>query len=363
MRNRKKVLFITGYFPFRPGGAEYQALLLAEQLKQEFDISFVFRNHWNKNERINDRGYTLFATKPFRTRGMNNTFIFESLQLRSILKEVKPDFIYIRGANAFCITAAFYANRNNCRTIWHIAHDRDLIPFNYKNIVSSPFSLVEKKMVEYGLMNSDCIIAQTHHQAELLKKNYKKRCENIIGNWHPIPPIPVKQNSMINVLWIANWRPFKQPELFIRLVQQIKFFPHVRFIMIGRNNGYPEIKAQAIANKIQLTGEIPNADVNTLLSKSHLLINTSQMEGFSNTFIQAWMQKVPVVSLQVDPDNILQKMETGFCSKNFANLVKNTELLLSNHKLRKEMGQKARNYAIQNHSLENIDKVISIFTK
>jgi len=361
MEGKKKILFITGYFPFRQGGAEYQALLLAERLKQQFDISFIFRNHWDKNKIIHDRCYTLFSIKPYQLKGMNGTFLFEDPQVRSILKRVRPDIIYTRGANAYCLTAALYANKNNCKIVWHIAHDRDVIPVQYEKIISKPFSLIEKKIIEYGLMHSNCIIGQTRHQAMLIKKNYTKKCDYIIGNWHPIPDNPTKQRSTINILWIANWRPFKQPEIFIRLAQEIGHLPNTRFIMIGRNTEYSEIKAKAIANNVETLGELPNAQVNTLLSRSHLLINTSQMEGFSNTFIQAWMRKVPVISLQVDPDNILQKMGMGFCSGNFTQLVQDTELLLKNHKLREEMGQKSRDYALQHHSLANIDKIKYLF--
>ena len=44
--------------------------------------------------------------------------------------------------------------------------------------------------------------------------------------------------------------------------------------------------------------------------KSKILINTSSFEGFPNTFVQAWANGVPVISLKVDPDNIIKKKKS-----------------------------------------------------
>ena len=52
-------------------------------------------------------------------------------------------------------------------------------------------------------------------------------------------------------------------------------------------------------------------DVNKLLERSHLLVNTSKWEGFSNTFIQAWMRSVPVMTLGVNPDGLLDNSYLG----------------------------------------------------
>ena len=359
---KKKILFITGYFPFRQGGAEYQALLLAERLKQKMKISFAFRNHWGKNKVMKDCGYTLYAIKPYRIKGVSGSFAFEGKQLNDILNMVKPEIIYIRGANAYCMIAAYYAKQRNCKLVWHIASESDVTPFQYNDLFLKPFSYIDKKMIEYGSRHSDVIVGQTWHQSDFLKKNYKLKCDFIIGNWHPVPDNLKKDNSVIKIVWLANWKPVKQPEIFIRLVQELGDSSNIHFIMPGRNEQYPKLKSEAIANKIEITGEITTSKVDTLLSKSHILINTSRTEGFSNTFIQAWMHKVPVISLQVDPDNVLTKRGIGFCSGNFMKLVEDTRLMIHDHNLREKMGNTARKYAIQYHSLKNLDKMIEIFS-
>jgi glycosyltransferase involved in cell wall biosynthesis len=75
------------------------------------------------------------------------------------------------------------------------------------------------------------------------------------------------------------------------------------------------------------------------------------------------MRKVPVVSLQVDPDNVLEKEGIGICSGNFEQLVKDTHKLITDDSLRNQMGNKARAYAIKNHSLKNMDKIIDLMVR
>jgi len=363
----KKILFITGFFPFRQGGAEYQAFLLANFLKKNHHIYFIFRDLWNKNDgKIKDRDWTLYPIKPIKIKGIGKTFFFEGWRLYKLIQNISPDIIYVRGANAYFGIAVKYAKKNNCKVIWHIAHDNDVHSFCLKQIKSLIFDYIDYRAVRYGIMHADYIIGQTCYQAEKLLQHYNRVCDTVIGNWHPISNDNDKKidNYKITVLWIANWKPIKQPDIFVRLSKKIGAIgkQYVRFVMLGRNDRYEKLVKEAKKNKIEVMGEIPNDQVNKLLAQSHILINTSKQEGFSNTFIQAWMRRVPVISLNVDPDDILKNEKIGFCSGSFEQLVKDTKRLLEDTELRKSMGLKARKYAIKNHSLDNMKKITGLFS-
>jgi len=43
------------------------------------------------------------------------------------------------------------------------------------------------------------------------------------------------------------------------------------------------------------------------------VINTSNFEGFPNIFLEAWATGVPVISLNVDPGNVIKKRRLGIC--------------------------------------------------
>jgi glycosyltransferase involved in cell wall biosynthesis len=86
-----------------------------------------------------------------------------------------------------------------------------------------------------------------------------------------------------------------------------------------------------------LAREIPNVDFKGFLPLSEvdkhflvakLLVNTSEHEGFPNTFLQAWSKGVPVVSF-VDPDNLITRHNLGFVVDSLESMVEKVEEVLN----------------------------------
>ena len=65
---------------------------------------------------------------------------------------------------------------------------------------------------------------------------------------------------------------------------------------------------------MQIRKTVPKEEVTRLLQQSRMLLNTSDAEGFPNTFLQAAQLGVPIVSLHVDPERMLAEYDCGFCA-------------------------------------------------
>ncbi|GAH87044.1 unnamed protein product, partial [marine sediment metagenome] len=227
------------------------------------------------------------------------------------------------------------------------------------NTISTyPSSIINGYFALYGIKNADLLIVQNQHQQQLLRKNFG-RDSVIITNGHHVPPPPFKKADPPIISWVANIKTLKQPELFIKLAENCQDL-NVRFLYAGRLTSGPYqkmlLEKTSKLSNLEYLGEIPFEETNDLLSKSSIFVNTSITEGFSNTYIQAWMRETPVVILNCNPDDVIKIHKLGFHSGSFQQLTEDIRYLIENEDARREMGKKAREYALKNHDIEKIGK-------
>jgi glycosyltransferase involved in cell wall biosynthesis len=360
----KIVFLLKSYNEQCFGGAELQAYLLASEAKQkEFEVHYIFVSTGKSfTKKLDIHLHPIREKKWARKLGRNGSFVYYFAIMRK-LREINPDFIYQRVAIAFTGIAANYAKKNTCKMIWHIANEPDVKPLHVRKRLKSVCEYIDKRFVEYGIRHANYIIGQADYQEELLLKNYNKKCDLIIGNWHKLPKDECNRILPVKIIWVANLKQKKRPEKFVELAKMFKNRHDIKFIMIGREgNRHTEFKKSIIElNNLEYLGEQPNEKVNLILSESHIFINTSDYEGFPNTFIQAWMRGVPVISLTVDPDNVLVREGIGFHSKTFEQMIQDVCCLVDDVALREKMGKRAQIYANNNHSIKNnISKIFEM---
>jgi len=120
-------------------------------------------------------------------------------------------------------------------------------------------------------------------------------------------------------------------------------------------------EARRLSNVLFL-GTMPPVEMESWFQRTKLFLNTSIREGFPNTFLQAWMNGVPVVSLNIDPDAIIERyglgkiigsekvQQFGTDFRGLARLLVNSILeLLDDDNLSKGIGEKALHYVESHH--------------
>lgn len=354
----KKILLISGCFYGQiVGGAEYQQYLIGCELqKHGYEVHYLFID--NGKPIRNDANFHLIPIRKntLLRKLIGNYFFLNSIKVYRTIKKIAPLKILVRTGFSYVGIAGFYSRRHECQLIWHVASSKDLDKRKISLSLRSISDYIEWKFLVYGIKNTDKIICQAMYQTSLLEKNYNKNCNLILPNLHPSPTGKFKKKQTeIKILWIANLKQLKRPELFIKLAEHIDD-DNVTFIMIGRASTEAWVTFVAEKTKLlknfQYTGEFPIDEVNKILQESHILVNTSDYEGFPNTFIQAWLHGVPVVSLNVDPDNIIKNYKLGFHSSSFEQMEKDLRELITEKKLRQDFGANAYKYAQKNHCVD-----------
>jgi glycosyltransferase involved in cell wall biosynthesis len=91
--------------------------------------------------------------------------------------------------------------------------------------------------------------------------------------------------------------------------------PDFEFIIVGSRTLEHELaqkfkKAVVSFENVTFTGHLPLSEVEELFDTAHAFVNTSFVEGFPNTFLQAWSRGLPVFSF-VDPDDLICNHNLG----------------------------------------------------
>lgn len=279
------------------------------------------------------------------------------------LETIMPDVVYVRVWSSYLAVAAAYCQKYDKKLIHHIAHQDDVELFKVRTLQEIP-KWIDRQFYLKGMAKSNHIIGQAAYQDELLERNYHRNCSLIIPNFHPVPEtIAAKNTDKKKVIWVANIKKFKRPELFLKIAESFKDVD-AEFLMIGAVNEQmylePIMAAERNLQNFKYLGQLPIKSVNQHLEEGYIFINTSTAEGFPNTFIQSWMRKTPVVSLNVDPDGVIEQYGMGYHSRSLEQMLKDIAHLLENPSLQEQMGERGREYAIGRFGIANCAKVLSL---
>jgi glycosyltransferase involved in cell wall biosynthesis len=175
-----------------------------------------------------------------------------------------------------------------------------------------------------------------------------------IPNAHPLSALCNIEKDTI--LWAGRSTPLKRPELFVDIARQV---PNEHFTMICQrateDKNYESLVDQAKKVKnLQFIHRVSFSEIDNYFQKAKIFINTSDSEGFPNTFIQACNFATPILSLNVNPDGFLNEYGCGIsCNGNMQQMIDSIGFMLTDNRYI-EMGKKARKYVEQKHDLKII---------
>jgi L-malate glycosyltransferase len=158
---------------------------------------------------------------------------------------------------------------------------------------------------------------------------------------------------------VSNFRPVKRPvdcvEILARVLKQTK----ARLIMVGdgseRTNCVHRAKCLGVSEHCTFVGKQPN--IVDYLCASDILLLPSEQESFGLAALEAMAVKVPVIASRVGGlPEVVDDGENGFLSDvgDVDKMADDAARLLMDPKLRREMGTRARESAINRYSTHKV---------
>jgi glycosyltransferase involved in cell wall biosynthesis len=347
------------------GGAEYQIACLLDVIGPAAEFDIYFLAHYVNPDIAGKYCRVVPIGQSGRTSRLG--YLIDAVPLYRALRKIKPDVIYQRVAGGYTGICAYYAKLHRIRLVWHVASDSDVSHDNSMHGRNPLRRLLESRSIEYGIRHASCIVTQTRDQAEALAANHGRQSTVTIPNFHPLPAEPLEKAGPITVVWVANLKPTKRPEAFVRLAAAMSDLIDVHFVLVGAATEleHPDwssafMQSVKATPNIEYLGALRQNEVNQLLARSHVFVNTSILEGFPNTFIQAWMRQVPVVSLTVNPDQVLNKEAVGIHAGSEQALAEAVRALVTNPALLSEYATRAQAYAKRYHSMHNAELLAAL---
>ena len=346
------------------GGSPYESKVLIETLS-EMDLYDIYYITKRCSAQYKTENYTIYKIKRGSKSRRYGEFIGGPSLLR-ILKTIKPDIIYQLVAGAFTGICAYYSKKNNCKLVWRVQHDHDVSPPGWRFSKIPIINYIDNKILDYGITNAQYTIAQSKLQNELMQKHYNRSATAIIPNFHPAPTETISKDGPVKVVWVANFKEWKRPDLFVNLAKDLQAYTDVEFIMCGKPvmGSYAELKSRIDSiDRLTHLGECSQDQVNEMLAKAHIFVNTSMHEGFPHTFMQAWMRRTPVVSLDINPDGVFHNGDLGFyAGGDYFKMRAYVKKLIEDGDLRNAIGASAQKMALANYSADTqVNRLIEIF--
>lgn len=332
------------------GGAELQLALIATGLAEEgWAVSFIAGDYGQPSEQVIQgvrvlRSYKVgYGNRKFR-------YPLDTLSMYRAMNLARASVYLQRCVFHHADRVALYCLLHRAKFVFSAGIDANADP-----VARIPNMRLQHRLTyPWAIGRAEALICQNADQRDGFQRNYRREA-TVLPNLVPdsdVLPQRTHEGEGSRVLWVGTFSERKRPWVILDLAGQ---FPQLTFTIAGIEAD-PSLTqklrddASRLPN-VRWLGFVPPKDAMSLFRDADIFISTATSEGFPNTFLHAMCSGVPILSLNVDPDGVLERSGAGIvCADDVTALVRNLASLAADPVLRTRMAQAELQYVRTNHA-------------
>jgi glycosyltransferase involved in cell wall biosynthesis len=304
------------------GGAELQVALLAQSLGRRGHDVVIAGGDTGQPDHIVLQGVRVRNAGKFHT-GRMPEMIASMPRVFRVLRQEKPDWVVVMGWTAWLFVLWLWRPFLGYKLDFICALDTEV---NGEYRRAHPFL---GGLFEFALRRCDARHAITRGQLE----HYRRRGMEASFYRYLLVPRPDGERPAkdTDFLWVSRCVAMKRPDLFVDLAEAM---PGRSFEMICPPQDrelYERVSARAAAlPNVRFIESVPYSQVQRHYDRARVFVNTSEWEGWPNSFIQAGLGRAALLSLAVNPDDIFGLYRPGFhAEQDFGKLVDGAKSMMA----------------------------------
>ena len=322
------------------GGAELQQVIVARGLAARgYRVSMICLN-FGQGDEIEIDGIRVYrAYRPNEGLPVLRFLWPRLTRMWGCLERIDADIYYQRTAGMLTGVVASFCRRRRKKSIFAAAGD-PMIRFSR-----------DHRIYEYGLRHVDQIVVQTAAQARHFRNKHGRESVLVPNCCQPLGEQWAGPNGRL-ILWVSTIRRLKRPGLFLDLARAL---PEHGFRMVGgpgdgERRLFDTVKASAekLPN-VEFMGFVPYEQIDRHFDAAAVFVNTSETEGYPNTFLQSWVRGIPTVSF-IDCEARADGVDVNRVVHSPAELAATVARLMNDDSFRLSQGRLCREYAERVHS-------------
>jgi len=332
-----------------------------DSLKDDFELHVISLDPL-ENKEYDIEGVAIYTNETKTVNSGSKLSYLKSLRrFRDIHKKINPDFVHAHYASSYGLIAAILKPRRLFISVW----GSDVYEFPKR-------SFLHKTVFKWILRKATQLFSTSHDMKRELQ-NYTKKEITVVpfgvdtSVFQPVEKIGNNQNFTVGTVKSLEdvYGIDKLIDAFASLKQEC---PNSRLLIYGQGSKEEELKKQAenldVADVVEFRGFLKNTEVPAAIGEMDVFCALSRQESFGVSVVEASACGVPIIASNVGGlPEVVKDTQTGYLVENIEEAAEKLIFLAKNDILRKELGENARNFALEQYDWKkNVKAMKSFYT-